>query len=74
MYLTAEDRQRLKEFDKDIEEVVRTNRQVNTAPWYVMADIKMKRTGMPSNGHCPACVFDLYKEFLYMINEYDKQV
>lgn len=72
MYITAEDYERLKEHRTAIERVARTGSQSNTGPWYVMDEIKRLRTGSGSNGHCAACVIELYRDFWNMILEYEQ--
>jgi hypothetical protein len=74
MYLQPEDYERLKEHRESIAQVSRTgSTKRDVSPWYVMDEIKRKRTGVSSDGMCPACVIDLYREFNYMLNEYEQQ-
>lgn len=72
MELTENDYNRLKEHRQTIEQSARLGYQRDTSPWYVMSEIKMNHTGIASNGHCGACVIDLYREFWQYIEDYEK--
>lgn len=71
MNLTDNDYERLKPHFLAIERTSRTSRQSDTSPWYVMAEIKSMRTGLSSDGHCPACVIELYHEFQNALIQYE---
>lgn len=72
MYLTKEDYDRLNFHRVPIERSARIGSQSDTAPWYVMAEIKQQRTGQSSNGMCGACVIELYREMWIMMLEYER--
>lgn len=72
MQLTESDIGQLKPHFKAIQATVNTHTQTNTAPWYVMDEIKFNRTGFRSNGMCASCVIDLYQEFWNLIQQWEQ--
>lgn len=71
MTLTDQDYEQLKPHLRQIDISARTNTQSNPSAWYVMDEIKRKYTGISSDGFCSGCVFELYREFVQLIAEYE---